>query len=373
MSPPPTAERATRGYMPHLDSVRAIAIGLVIVEHLGGPFVRIHFPLRAGALGVNLFFVLSGFLISGLLFTELDRTKDQTAATLGAFYVRRAARLIPAYFAVLAVLALANVFQIREDWPWYVAYASNFHMARGGPMLPYWSLAVEEQFYLLLPLLLLLVPPRHRLTMAIGLIASGFLLRCLASVAGLDPTTFEVSLPGKLEVLGCGVLLGVLCYRDGQRVFTWLSGPGGRVFGMAALAALLLELAIFYLCPIDGLARYLTFTLTSGVYLGWVVAAAARGISGPLRPVFSHPAVRYVGKISYTIYLTHAILPALLQLPAVVAVTGPLPLPAVAIASMLISVLVAGVSWFLLEWPVMQLTRHMLSAGARRDGVMRAT
>ena len=355
-----------------LNSVRAIAIGLVIVEHLAGPVVRVHFPLRAGALGVNLFFVLSGFLISGLLFTELDRAKDRRAATLGPFYVRRAARLIPAYFAVLAVLALANVFEIRDDWPWYVTYASNFLMARGGPMLPYWSLAVEEQFYLLFPLLLIVVPRRHRLGMAIGLIALGFLLRCLASVVGLDRVAFEVSLPGKLEVLGCGVLLGVLCHRDGQRVFTWLSGPGGRVLGVAALASLFLELVVFYLCPIDGLARYLTFTLTSGVYWGWVVAVAARGISGPLRPVFSHPAVRYVGKISYTIYLTHAILPTLLELPAVVTVTGPLPLPVVAIASIVISFLVAGVSWLLLERPVIQLVRHMLSAGARRGWVMRA-
>lgn len=56
--------------MPQLDSIRGIAIGLVIVEHLGGPFVRVHFPLSAGALGVNLFFVLSGFLISGILFAE---------------------------------------------------------------------------------------------------------------------------------------------------------------------------------------------------------------------------------------------------------------------------------------------------------------
>jgi peptidoglycan/LPS O-acetylase OafA/YrhL len=340
--------------MPQLDAVRGFAVLLVMFEHLGGPVVRTHFPLSAGALGVNLFFVLSGFLISGILFAEIDRERGRTGAMLGRFFLRRSVRLIPAYYVVLLILAVLGINEVRGDLLWHVTYSSNFLVAAGGPMLPFWSLAVEEQFYLILPFILLLAG-RHRLGVGIGLVATGLGARVLAYLAGTDPTSFELLLPGKLEVLGAGVVLGALCYANGRRAFSWIAGRGGRILGVAAAAALALELIIFYTTPIEGIGRYFTFTLTSGVYFGWVVVRAARGFTGWIAWVLEHPVLRYVGRISYTLYLVHSFIPEILRLPAAEAVTGELPLPVLAILSFGLSFVVATVSWLVLERPLLRM------------------
>jgi peptidoglycan/LPS O-acetylase OafA/YrhL len=355
--------------MLQLDSVRAIAIGLVIIEHLGGPVVREHFPLSAGALGVDLFFVLSGFLISGNLFALLEEKAARSSAVLGVFFFRRAVRLVPPYYAILALLWLTDLFQMRETWPWHTLYASNFLVGPEGPQQHFWSLAVEEQFYLLLPLVLLGLPLRRRTVAGAGLVAVGLLSRCFVLMADLPWAPFEASLPGKLEVLGGGVLLGALCYRDGRRVFDLLDGPVGWLFAAAAAVALATELTVFYLLPIDGVVRYLTFTLTGAIYLGWLVVFAARGFSGLLGRIFNHKALRYVGRISYTLYLVHPVAPKLLELPAVAAVTGPLPRPVLGIASLALSILVAALSWNLLERPVVGWGRQFLRS--RQGGGMR--
>jgi peptidoglycan/LPS O-acetylase OafA/YrhL len=273
---------------------------------------------------------------------------------LGRFFFRRSVRLIPAYCVVLLILAVLGINEVRGDLLWHVTYSNNFLVAAGGPMLPFWSLAVEEQFYLILPFILLLAG-RHRLGVGIDLVATGLGARVLAHLSGTDPTSFEVLLPGKLEVLSAGVVLGALCYANGRRAFSWIAGRGGRILGVAAAVALTLELIIFYTTPMEGIGRYLTFTLTSGIYFGWVVVRAARGFTGWIAWVPEHPVLRYVGRISYTLYLVHSFIPEILRLPAVEAVTGELPLPVLAILSFGLSFVVATVSWFVLERPLLRM------------------
>ena len=347
-------------YMPQLDTLRALAIACVLIEHLGGPVARRWFPLDAGAIGVDLFFVLSGFLISGILFAELDRATS-VALVIVRFFFRRAVRLLPAYYLVIAALYAFNIEQVREQWPWHVAYASNFLVLHGGRFLSFWSLAVEEQFYLFLPCIALLVPPRHRAVAAVGLVVTGFICRCLALPAGLPPDDFEVLLLGKFEVLGFGVLLGALSYRNGDRAFEWLDGSLGRCFTVIAIVALLFELAVWWLTPMHGLWRYYSFTIAAALFLGWAVVHAARGFTGRLGWAFDHWLPRAMGRISYTIYLVHPFLPLILQKPAVEAMTGHLPLPVLALASLLLSIAIAALCWVCLERPLMRAAQQWMA------------
>jgi len=149
------------GYQPSLDGLRALSVAVVRLYH--GGFSWMH----GGFFGVEVFFVVSGFLITSLLLEEHDR-HGQIA--FGGFWLRRARRLLPAFFAVLLMVsvwaALAGsaeqVSQLRRDIPWSVFYVSNWGQILGDvpyfagepPLLRHlWSLAVEEQWYLIWPLL----------------------------------------------------------------------------------------------------------------------------------------------------------------------------------------------------------------------------
>jgi peptidoglycan/LPS O-acetylase OafA/YrhL len=258
----------------------------------------------------------------------------------------------------VAVLYAFDVAQMREFWTWHVLYLSNFLIAMGGPFLVFWSLSVEEQFYLLLPFVIIFTPARRRLSVAASIILVGFASRILALWLGINWDSFEVSLAGKLEVLGAGVLLGVYSHRKGARNLSWFQGPVVWALGAVAATALALQLAIFYGTPANGVPRYLTFTLTTAMFFGWMVLCAARGFSGLLGVVAGHPAVRYVGRISYGIYIMHDFFPSLIWSPEVKGLIGDLSPPMVAITSLLLSLLVPSVSWYVLERPVLGLRRY---------------
>jgi peptidoglycan/LPS O-acetylase OafA/YrhL len=160
-----TRPTSTLGYRPHLDGVRAIAVVLVIAFHAGYGWAT------GGFVGVDVFFVLSGYLITLLLVGELFETEH---VRMSRFYARRARRLLPASVATLAVVAALSRWlldavgraQTATDVRAAAAYAANWHLAFSGrdyfapgdipsPLVHYWSLAVEEQFYLVWPALLL--------------------------------------------------------------------------------------------------------------------------------------------------------------------------------------------------------------------------
>ena len=150
----------SRGRIPSLDGVRAIAILLVLYAHADIPghsaFMLAAIKGRCGFLGVQLFFVLSGFLITALMLRERERTGGVSRA---GFYMRRALRILPAYIAYLAVVAImppmADHRLTRSDWLSALTYTVNFHPLPLPMAISHaWSLSVEEHFYLLWPLVL---------------------------------------------------------------------------------------------------------------------------------------------------------------------------------------------------------------------------
>lgn len=167
-----STSKAAGDRIPSLDGLRAISIGFVLFSHLAGTG---GFPVSAAAanvwslgnFGVTVFFVISGFLITGLLLDELARTDR---IRLGRFYFRRTLRIFPPYFALLAALLIAQAIGWIALKPGDVlhaaTYTSNYHDERSWFVGHTWSLAVEEQFYLLWPAVLVLAGTRRALLIA---------------------------------------------------------------------------------------------------------------------------------------------------------------------------------------------------------------
>ena len=207
--PAPVKPSHTR-YLPQLDTLRAVAVFSVILAHFA-PRATERLPL--GELGVRLFFVLSGFLITGILLDcrGLIEQGAQPAAVIGRFYARRLLRIAPAYYGLLAIMWLAAYPELRDSLPWHLAYLSNIHFAmlgewRGATSL-LWSLAVEEQFYLLWPIIVLFQPARRMKVTLAAVIAIGPLFRVIGFWNGWSPVTILVLPFGAADSLALGALL----------------------------------------------------------------------------------------------------------------------------------------------------------------------
>jgi peptidoglycan/LPS O-acetylase OafA/YrhL len=347
----------SRTYMPQLDALRAFAVLAVMVHH----FLPIdhYIPsdyVTLGFLAVRLFFVLSGFLITGIL---LDYRSDERGQALRRFYSRRVLRIFPIYYLTIFIALALQVRPIQEGAFWHLTYLSNYvaasHPEWMGPASHFWSLAVEEQFYLVWPFILLFVPQKHLAKVIIGSIALAvlfrgfvlFVLRMPIDVAGVF--TFAT-----LDSLGGGALLAL--FRYDERLRTRLPSLM-KSFLIGGLGIVIL-CTVLYIYNI-GFSILHTF-LCLGISLLFVVLIekTARGFTGKAKAVMETPAVLYIGKISYGLYVYHNFMLAivlyyLLKRTAV---------PDFRLVALLATVGTFGtaiVSWHLIERPVAQLKNRL--------------
>jgi len=278
-----TARNATASslsYRPELDGLRALAIIAVIAQHINLPSTTL-----AGMVGVNLFFVLSGYLITRILATELRQTGR---IDLRRFYERRVRRLVPGLVALLVATGFLMAFQGRL-WQYLgPAFVSLFYVSDVAKSIGFdlgyvghtWSLAVEEQFYLIWPALLLFLPRRFLLpVIGIGIAVA---VAMQVVVVGFQDNVLGHFRP---DVRADAILWGCLIALVPIKVPRWAAAT--------ALAGLVV-LSLTYLWPYA--------IALSSVFSAVLVA----GASTLARPLSWRPLVR-IGQISYGLYLWHAI------------------------------------------------------------------
>jgi len=288
-------ERWRLGHRPALDGLRAVAILLVMADHAGVAFAK-----RGGAVGVTLFFVLSGFLITTLL---LEERATNGRVSLRRFYWRRALRLLPALAALLAAVALLMAMsgrsgEILGDVIPTLFYFMNWSTVAGnnpGLLSHTWSLSIEEQFYLVWPVLLLglLAVSRGRLTLIASLLAGATLLAVTLRVllwsvpGGYHRAYFGTDT--RMDALAIGCLVALAFSRRPIRVPT---------LGMGALIA---AIPLILWTTNDSSMATVGLAATAFVAAG-LVAGAATGVGDR---VLGWRPLAYVGIISYGLYLWH--------------------------------------------------------------------
>ena len=294
-------------FRPDLEGLRAVAVLLVLLYHAGVP------GFGGGFVGVDVFFVLSGFLITSLLLRELHSTGTLSIA---GFYARRARRLLPAAGLVLIVTLVGSVVflsplripTVSADIGAAGLYVSNFrfaaqandYFAAGGtpsPVLHYWSLSVEEQFYIVWPGLLLLLYRwgRSWIGIAVGVIVVASFGLSLVLTGVNQPVAFYL-LPTRAWQLGVGALLSLAALR-----FTRINPAlGATLTLLGVVAAAAASLAFSDRTPFPGMAAALPVAAAALVIVGGMPSGgtvASRWLA--VRPV------RYLGTISYSVYLWH--------------------------------------------------------------------
>ena len=304
--PPQPAPSAT--YFPLLDGLRAFAVTGVLLSHFSPTASRL---VDTGSAGVHLFFVLSGFLITGLLLDARGRIDDRRT-TLGSewrtFLIRRTLRIFPLYYGVLVLGWAFNIEHVRSNTAWLVTYGYNFRIwtAGGWPdrlLAHFWSLAVEEQFYLIWPWLILCAPRRLLPWAMLALLPLAFGFRVLCNLGFLGPQIGQVVLlPSCWDLLAAGGLTawasrtGFSSSSKGRTILTLASGVG--------LAGLIWNLSIgpeamqhTRLWPIEYSCDALLFAS--------LVHICTSEPGRWLRLVLAFPVIIYLGRISYGIYVFH--------------------------------------------------------------------
>ncbi|SEH65436.1 Peptidoglycan/LPS O-acetylase OafA/YrhL, contains acyltransferase and SGNH-hydrolase domains [Mycolicibacterium rutilum] len=359
-----------RGEIPALDGIRAVAVALVLADHGGIPGVT------GGFLGVDVFFVLSGFLITSLL---LDEHAGTGRIGLRDFWIRRARRLLPALLVmVLAVVAVRGLFAaesiatLRDDavasffWManWMFVAQHTDYFAQGAPPSPLqhtWSLGVEEQYYVLWPLLLIALAAvfcrrnRHRLRwVVLGAASAGAIASAAAAIVFTDGATLNRIYFGtdtRAQALLVGAAAAALLVHDWTTVT--LGGPVIRTRWLRWVARMLsvVGVAVLGYAAHTGTGSVADFRggllIVVAVAAALVIGAVALDQEGPVARVLAWRPLVFLGAISYGVYLWHW--------PIFLAVNGERTgwsgwsLFAVRCAATLA---VALLSWWLLEQPI---------------------
>ena len=309
MSEPPARRLGNR---PGLTGLRAVAIAVVVARHAGEVWPGGFDASAFGFAGVDIFFVLSGFLITSLLVGEWSRTRT---ISLGQFYIRRALRLLPALFAFLLVVLIFTPFEpdvshrvLAETVGLGAVFLGNIAKTLHWqfPLPHLWSLGMEEQFYLLWPVLLLvLLRLRAPRRLVLGLTLGGVVVVDVARVAlhaGGDASAFTLFYsPLHSDGLLIGCALG-LAY-----AWEWVPPPDSRrrLLGAAVLGAA----AVFVVVAVRG-APYVAWGTTWGLTVIALAAAVFVYAAIDERPVLplrflTWGPVIYLGEISYALYLWH--------------------------------------------------------------------
>lgn len=373
---------------PRLDGLRGLAVTLVVLMHtvlFGADRSRLDSLLSAlpslGWSGVDLFFVLSGFLITRILLETRG-----SSAYYSSFWARRALRIVPLYYLLLVfflliaprVEALAELDRLwsagaRPEGLWYWLYLANWKIALSGwdsqSLSVVWSLSIEEQFYLVWPFVVRRLDERRLLVLCVAIAAGALLLRLALFAAGVDPLVSYVATPCRLDPLAIGAAIALL-----QRQAGGLARFAERSRWVLFVAAWGFGTMAFYfradarVRTIDAVTQTMNpwvqsfgFSLLAVGFGALLVATVTAPATSLLARVFESRVLREIGRVSYAIYLFHVAVWLTIKAP-LVALVLPWPYPLAQLVTWVVvgslSYAIAWLSWVLLESRFLALKRH---------------
>ena len=366
----PVYEVTERGvrftHFPVLDGLRGIAVLLVMACHLEFVIPQLHPLVKGGFLGVDVFFVLSGFLITSILLREQDKNGK---ISLKNFYLRRFLRLTPAFWTFLASLYFlgnyilprdqAKIIYEGNDFLYSLLYVINWDRALGaaaiGNLNHTWSLAIEEQFYIVWSVSLWFAfsrrLTRQNLVSFLGIFILVLVLwRAFRWTTGADLETLYYATDARIDGLLIGCLASMLyCWRLLSNEFF-----ASRKFGFLALVSLIIALTILFSFSHQDVLLYLGMTSVFSLAIAVVILRLIATRNTLFHKLLENRGLRWVGCISYALYLWHyasfEFARKLLASPAMQSLLG-----------VTMAFAVATLSYFLIERPFLALKDRLAS------------
>jgi peptidoglycan/LPS O-acetylase OafA/YrhL len=343
------ASAISQKHIPCIDAIRAIAVLLVVLFHFG-------VPGASGSLGVVIFFVLSGFLITWLLLQEEAKTGG---ISLVNFYRRRSLRIFPAFYVYLAVnfavMHLAARTVSKAQLISAAVYVSNYYLPSQGICLNglghTWSLSVEEQFYLIWPVVFFWIGKTRgrRLYFLAGTISVIWIYRIVAVyILRLNQVYVFEAFETRADHILVGCFLAVMLWEGrGLAFWKWLCVSGWRSCLLGLALAVSVGAHAFVSSAIrDTVFQSLEPVLIAAAFVGLLSCSRTGLVSWTANPI-----VRFLGTISYSVYLYQqcaADLNLFGSLPRLVAIPG----------ALLVIIALASVSYYLIERPCLNLKKH---------------
>jgi peptidoglycan/LPS O-acetylase OafA/YrhL len=357
-------KKQDNSYVIQLDGLRFFAILSVMMGHwlqwqINKPIVQ-GFPFGNG---VILFFVLSGYLITDILLRNKIKVVEISipkSSLLKSFYARRVLRIFPLYFVTIFFLYFIHYKNTREIFPWLVTFSSNIyqsiHVVFVGDFNHFWSLAVEEQFYLFWPWLIVLMPTKYSEKIIVGLIGLSVLTKIYLLIYfpgnWMANSYFTLSC---MHALGIGALISYWnIYR--KNIISYFS-KFSWVFTSVVVYFSIHYFNFFYKVNwFHAIFDDVLFALMSAFIINY---ASQNKFTGILKYILENKFVVYSGKISYGIYILHLFMPDLfwgyLSRKIGLDITNKY---TAFVALYLLTFLVAHVSWKLMESPINNLKRY---------------
>lgn len=373
---PAHASKRRSTYIPALDGVRGLAILLVLMFHFtvvdssAKSFRGLALHLtNAGWVGVDLFFVLSGFLITSILYEAKN-----TDGFFRNFYMRRVLRIFPLYYGALfvafVVVAQFTPVVVSHEWALWL-YLTNYFAPRGAGFIHFWSLAVEEQYYLVWPAVVFLLGRRALMRVCGVMIVAALGFRIWRTMHGLQMDHQHAAIFAdytyyatycRMDALAAGALIALASH--GPAGIGALAKPA-KILGFLAAAGLA---AIFvknygFFGYADPAVQTIGYSLLAALFGAFLIAAVLAPAGSVIERVFTNRALRFFGKYSYGIYVIHGIIgPSLERHWPMAQMPHAAPLFFASVFGRIglgtgISVLAALVSWHLYEKHFLKLKR----------------
>lgn len=362
-------------YFSQLDGIRFIAVVLVLLDHW---LAEINvYPL--GTLGVTMFFVLSGFLITRILIQS--KLKDDNIGrshwfSVRQFIIRRSIRIFPIYFLAIFVMYFLDVPPVRETFLWCLTYTTNIYIATKqhwmGTIDHLWSLAVEEQYYLIFPYLILFLPTKSYKKTLILMIIVSVLLRVFLFLNGSPWMVQYVLMPTCLDSFGLGGLLSFFFTFQKETLFKELTKLKYLIGSFLALLMFLYASRQYQLTSnqVHHFGNLVIERFIGSIFCFFFIAKAVEGYEGKMKWFLENRLVSYFGRISYGLYLYHNFVYNYFHTPQSSIIMRGLNKIQSVIPSISnnyffellyffgITVAVASISWYLIEKPVNHLKKY---------------